>query len=511
MLKNTAIRRVAVTAALSCLITGLAMAAPQGGSVTVYSSALPGAISPELYRPGGARGQSAAAQLPGFATVREHRRLRVEQDGGEVRFRDVAALIDPTTVRFRSLSDPEARVVEQDYQFDLVNQHKLLQRYIGETIEVEQAQGSHRTSVRGRLLSADGALVLEREDGSIEVLSNRSSIVFPQLPGGLITQPTLIWQLDTDQAGEHEVEVVYETGGITWWADYNLSLEEGADGADCRLSLDSWVSLLNRSGKGFVDTRLKLVAGDVQKARGGRLGDIRVMRSAVREEVAQQGFDERSFFEYHLYSLPRRIDMPDQSTKQIQLFPPVNHIGCEKRLVYSGQPAHVGSYHSAPLLEPGYGRDGDRKVDVWLQFNNDKSSGAGVPLPAGRVRVSKLDSADGSLELIGEDVIKHTPAGDTVKLRMGSAFDVVGERRQTDFRVDHARRRLEETIEIRLRNSKQYPVTVEVREALYRWANWDVLEASHEFDKLDARRIAFPVTVAADGETTVRYKVRYDW
>ncbi|HSO07005.1 MAG TPA: DUF4139 domain-containing protein, partial [Pelomicrobium sp.] len=232
--------------------------------------------------------------------------------------------------------------------------------------------------------------------------------------------------------------------------------------------------------------------------------------AALAAEAKVAGFEQKAFFEYHLYTLGRPTTLPDRSTKQIELFSPARGVACEKRLVYEG--TRVMPYAGAePFLDRQYGVDGSRKVDVLLEFANRKERGLGMPLPAGKVRVSQRDPADRSLEFVGEDVIDHTPRDETLRIRLGSAFDVVGERRQADFRVDTRSRTMTETIEVILRNHKDRAVAVTVREPMYRWLNWSLPEHSHEFTKRDARTVEFPVRVAANGETTVRYTVRYSW
>jgi hypothetical protein len=221
------------------------------------------------------------------------------------------------------------------------------------------------------------------------------------------------------------------------------------------------------------------------------------------------GFEQKAFFEFHLYTLGRRTTLPNNSTKQIELFDHAKQIPAKKILVYYGlaQPYFAPS----PQTDRDLGVQMNKKVDVYLEFKNDKAYGLGVPLPAGRIRVSQLDKADSSLEFIGEDRIDHTPKDEQVRVKLGSAFDVVGERRQIDFAVDTKARWMEEEVEIKLRNHKDLPVEVIVKENLYRWSTWKMVSKSHEFTKEDARTIHFPVKVAKDGETVVRYRVRYTW
>jgi hypothetical protein len=500
-------------AALAFLLgasTPLAHAQTQGPAsstaLTVYSTARPGAIGPETYREGG--GQN----VPGYAVVRHERPFALERGRNAVRFTDVAALIDPTTVAFESLTDPAGtRVVEQNFQFDLVSSAKLLQKYIDRTITVDQVRGNSVESYTGTLLSTAGGIVLRRDDGTIRTLPSNAGVTLPELPGGLITRPTLVWDIAAERAATHATRVSYQTAGIAWWADYNLTYTEGADANACRLDVGAWVSILNQSGASYPDAKLKLVAGEVNRVTRPRAAPVRTMDAAVMsrsEKVA--GFEEKSFFEYHLYTLGRQTTLPDNSTKQIELFPAARGVPCEKTLVYYGAPPAY-PYGSAPLTDRAFGSDSNRKVDTYLAFRNAQENNMGMPLPAGRMRVSKLDSADKTLELIGEDTIEHTPRNEQVLIRLGSAFDVVGERRQVNFSVDTTRKTMTEEIEVKVRNQKNEPVTVIVKETLYRWANWSITQKTQDYQKQDARTIHFPVKIAAGREAVVRYTVQYTW
>lgn len=484
-----------------------AAAGPVANALTIYSSAPAGAVPVDTFRAGG----QAGFAVPGYAVVRHERELDLARGRNEIRFTDVAGYIDPTTVSFTSLTDPvTTRVVEQSFQFDLVSTDKLLQRFIDRPVRVEQIRGEQAETFEGTLLSTRGGIVLGQADGTVRTLSHNASVTLPSLPGGLITRPTLLWDVATDKPGRHMTRVAYQTTGITWWADYNLTYTEGPAAGACRVDVGAWVSILNQSGASYPDAKLKLIAGDVHRAPARPAPSARLMMraaEAVADSVA--GFEEKAFFEYHLYTLGRPTSIPDNSTKQIELFPAVSGVACERTLVYYGAADYGIS--GEPYLDRNLGGSGNRKVDSYLVVRNTKDTGMGLPLPAGRVRVSKLDASDGSLEFIGEDRIDHTPRNETVTLKLGSAFDVVGERRQTDFKLDTARKTLTEEFEIRIRNRKDMPVRVLVKETLYRWTNWRITAATHAHDKQDARTVHFPVNVGADQEAVVRYTVRYSW
>ena len=503
---------VTAAAMIPALILGSSQVAGQneaaGNALTIYSTAQPGAISPELYRNGG-RGQA----IPGYAVVRHERDLPLNRGRNSVRFTDVAAFIDPTTVMFESLTDPAGTsVVEQNFQFDLVNQEKLLQKYIDQTVKVDQVRGQSVETFSGTLLSTSGGMILKREDGSVQLLPHNAGVTLPSLPGGLITRPTLVWDLSAQRAGSHRTRVSYQTTGVTWWTDYNLTYSEGSNANACRLDIGAWVSIVNQSGASYPEAKLKLIAGDVQRARSaGRIDDPRSPAKMMAREEKDNGFAEKAFFEYHLYTLGRPTTLPDNSTKQIELFPAARRVPCEKTLVYYGLAPGYYGYSASPVTDRNYGVQSNRKVDVYLGFRNAADHNMGMPLPSGRIRVSKQDPADKTLEFIGEDTIDHTPKNEKVLIRLGSAFDVVGERRQVDFRIDTTRKTMGEDIEVKLRNQKKEPVTVIVKENLYRWVNWQITSKSHDFDKQDARTVHFPVKIAAGGEVTLRYSVQYSW
>ena len=490
---------------ISSLCIGIAAAdepTASDDSITIYSSMQAGAVSPDLYRP--VSGRQNARQVPGYAIVRHNRSYDIEKGPHTLRVTDVAALIDPTTVTFSSLDKPGTRVLEQSFQFDLVSQARLLQRYLGHRVSVEQPRGDQLDLAEGILLGAGDGLTLQMDDGSVQAIRNYGNIRFSQLPGGLITKPTLEWMLDSPARGSQETRISYETQGMTWWTDYNIIYDESRD---CSMDLSAWVSIINQSGASFNDAKLKLIAGDVNRAESRQPRRDVVYQVAMAEKSA--GFVEKSFFEYHLYTLGRRTSLPDKSTKQIQLMPAAQGIQCVKELVFA--PTLNMPYHGNQRLGQEYGRHGNGDINVYLRFSNEKSQQLGIPLPAGRIRVNQLDPADGSLEFIGEDVIDHTPRNEDVLIEMGNAFDIVGERKQTDFRVDTRTRNLWETFEIRLRNHKDEAVEVAVLENLYRAANWKIEDASQQQHKQSSNQIRFDVSVPSEGESVIRYTAHYSW
>ena len=311
--------------------------------------------------------------------------------------------------------------------------------------------------------------------------------------------------LDSPASRTQETRIAYETQGMTWWADYNIVYDESKG---CSMDLSGWVSIINQSGASFENAKLKLIAGDVNRAPNQPERRDVVMKMALAEEAASP-FVEKAFFEYHLYTLDRPADLPDRSTKQLQLIPTARGIQCDKELVFA--PTLDMGWYGYQQLDQDYGRYNNGDVDVYLRFKNEKSRQLGMPLPAGRIRVMQQDPADDSLEFIGEDVIDHTPRNEEILIEMGNAFDVVGERKQTDFRVDTRSRNLWESFEIRLRNHKDEAVEVKVLENLYRMANWNIEDADREWDKESSNRIRFDVRVPPEGEVVLRYTAHYSW
>ena len=494
------------TLPVTCLIlalTRLAEAAEPDFSLTIYSSAQPGQISVEALA-------NYGMAIPGYALVRDRRRMSLQPGIGNLRFSDVAKRIDPTTVSFSSLTDPDGtRVLEQNYEFDLVSQQKLLERYVGASITVDQPRGDHVDTVTGTLLSASGGLILQKDSGEIVTLASYSNVRFPSLPGGLITKPTLAWQIDAKRGGEHDARVSYQTRGMTWWSDYNVTLRNAGDA--CEMDLSAWVSIVNQSGASFPKCQLKLVAGEVHRAPAPApaLHDMRMRKSEAVMAAAADGFQSSELFEYHLYTLGRRSDLPDNSTKQLELFPAALGVACKKQLVFSATKSPY-RYWNQPVYDQSYAATTEGSTGAYLEFENRETNRMGMPLPAGRIRVNKA-ADDGTLEFIGEDLIKHTPRNETVRIKLGNAFDIAGERKQTSFAYNDKADTIDESFEISVRNRKKTAETIIVREYLSRWSNWKVTSQSHDFVKRDAETIDFVLQIPADGEAKVSYSVRYDW
>jgi hypothetical protein len=446
----------------------------------------------------------------GFGVVKEMRTIDLLEGITRYRFSNVAAKLDPTTVKFRSLTEPKVTaVLEQNFEYDLVTPAKLMDKYIDRKIAFEPAPGEKGKTIEGILLSNQGGRMIQLSDGAVHI-NPPGNVVLPNLPGGLISKPTLEWQIRSPKAGPQQVEVAYQTEGLSWESAYTTVL--GAD--EKTMDLSAWVTVANRSGATYRDARLKLVAGDVHRVEPPqaqmRQTGYGMLSEALAQEQEQRGFEEKGFFEYHLYTLGRRSTISDNSIKQIEMFEPVTGVPVEKVFVYYGF-VPTPFYANQPDRNRSLGTRCNTDVDIYLKFKNEKARRLGMPLPAGRVRLFKRDPADKQMELIGEDWIDHTPKDEEVLLRLGSAFDLRGERKQTGFQVDERAHWMRESFEITLRNHKKEEARVIVKENLYRWAQWEIEKASHPFEKKDARTIQFNVTVPPNGEQRLTYTAHYSW
>jgi hypothetical protein len=430
-----------------------------------------------------------------LALVRDIRRLTLGRGISNLHFMDIAATVNPATVHFRSLTEPAGvSVLEQNYEFDLLEPQKLLQKYVGRDVtlvRVRQDGGSTREEeVRARLLSFNGAPVWQIGDEIVTGM-HADHIRFPELPDSLYSRPTLIWTLDNRGAGTHRVEASYLAGKLSWNADYVLTV--GRD--DKTGDLDGWVTLTNGSGTAFRNARLQLVAGELNRVRQmlGRLA----ADSAMMERVAPSAqMAEESFSEYHLYTLGRKTTINNNETKQVSMLGGTN-VPIMKRYVIDGQDFYYRNVHhpGSPLKDV---------VQVYYQFRNDQQAGLGMPMPAGVVRVYQADST-GGLQFAGEDRIDHTPKDETLNIKIGHAFDVVAERKQVEFQKISARV-YEVEFEVALRNHKSSPINVEVNEPV--GGTWQMLRSTHEWTRTDAWAAQFKVPVQAGGGSTLRYRVR---
>lgn len=431
-----------------------------------------------------------------LALVRDVRNIRVSKGTVDLNFQDIAATVNPATVHFRSLSEPgKVSVLEQNYEYDLLEPDKLLRKYVGRDVTLVRRVTENGTTreqeVKAHLLSYNTAPVWQI-GGEIVTGLQADHIRFPELPGNLFARPTLIWTLQNDGATRHRVEASYLATKLAWSADYVLTV--GRD--DKTGDIDGWVTLVNGSGTSFRNAALQLVAGELNRVRQ-QLGQLRE-EFAARDSIAKAAapMTQEAFSDYHLYTLGRKTTINHNETKQVSMLN-ATAFPVRKRYVVDGQAFYYrnAQHPGAPLKDD---------VQVFYQMKNEEKAGLGMPLPSGTVRVYQADSK-GGVQFVGEDRINHTPKDETLNLKIGHAFDVVAERKQTDFRriADNV---FEVEVAVTLRNHKATPITIEVNEPV--GGTWRMLRASHEWTKSDAWAVQFQVPVAADGETTVSYRVR---
>ena len=430
-----------------------------------------------------------------IALVRDVRSLQLTRGVSNLHFMDIAATVNPATVHFRSLSEPSrVNVLEQNYEYDLLEPEKLLHKYVGRDVtlvRMRQNDGSTREeSVRARLLSFNGAPVWKIGDEIVTGM-HADHIRFPELPDSLYSRPTLIWTLDNGGGARHRVEASYLAGKLAWNADYVMTVSRDDKLAD----VDGWVTLTNGSGTTFRHAKLQLVAGDLNRVRqvlSRTLADeARAERLANAPQVAQEAFSE-----YHLYTLGRKTTINNSETKQVSMLSGTG-VPVQKRYVVEGQLFYYrnAQHPGSPLKDV---------VQVYYQFKNEERGGLGTPMPAGTIRVYQADST-GGLQFVGEDRINHTPKDETLNLRIGNAFDVVCERNQIDWQRVSANT-FDVEYEITLRNHKATPIAVEVNEPI--GGSWRMTRSSHEWTKTAAWAAKFDVPVAASGAAVLKYRVR---
>jgi hypothetical protein len=430
-----------------------------------------------------------------IALVRDVRDLQLPRGTFDLRFMDIAATVNPATVHFRSLSEPaRVNVLEQNYEYDLLEPDKLLRKYVGRDVTLvrrrQENGATQEEEVKARLLSYNNAPVWQI--GS-EIITGMSAdhIKFPELPGNLYTHPTLIWTLDNGGGTKHRVEASYLAGKLSWNADYVLTVARDDKAAD----LDGWVTLVNGSGTSFRRSKLQLVAGDLNRVRQVFAREM-AMDAKRADMVAAAPMAQESFSDYHLYTLGRKTTINNNETKQVSMLTGTG-VPVRKRYVVDGQAFYYrnAQHPGSPLKDT---------VQVYYQFKNEERAGLGMPMPAGVVRVYQADSKGGT-QFVGEDRIGHTPKDEELNLKIGNAFDVACERKQIDFqKIASGVYELE--YEITLRNHKAVPITVEVNEPI--GGTWRMLRSSHEWTKSDAWAAAFSVPVSTDGTAVLKYRVR---
>jgi hypothetical protein len=434
-----------------------------------------------------------------IALVRDVRNLTLPGGTFRLKFMDIAATVNPATVHFRSLTDPDKLgVIEQNYEYDLLEPAKLLHKYVGKEVTLVRSYQDNGTTkheeIKATLLSDNNGQVW-RIGNDIVTGTYAESYRFPEVPANLYDRPTLLMSLENSGSRKQQIEASYLANNLSWNSDYVLTVARDDKAAD----LDGWVTLVNNSGTAFRNARLQLVAGDLNRvAERGRYTGAESTLAVPAAKAAPQ-FQQENFSEYHLYTLGRRTSVEDKETKQISLLQG-SGVPVEKIFVVNGQNYY---YHNrqnpgSPLKDA---------VMVYYKFKNDEKAGLGIPIPAGNVRVYQKDSKGGIL-FVGEDRIDHTPKDEHISVHIGNAFDVVCERKQTDFKSIGSNT-WEMEFEITLRNHKDTPITVQVNEPV--GGDWEMLNSSYKYTKTSAWAAQFNVPIDKNGTSVLRYRIRAHW
>jgi hypothetical protein len=461
-----------------------------------------------------------------FAVVRETIPLDLKQGVNTIQFEGATGMLEPESVMLR---DPTGRrmlqILEQNYRADPISLDALLRRYEGQTIQFQVRTADHVELVTGKIIRAGDAQQRVYNNAAAQMGGPTQPVIevdgklqftlpgtplFPTL-GDALLKPLIDWTVETDRAGRLDAELAYITGGFNWSADYNI-----VQGDSDILGMIGWVTMENRSGKTFNQAQIKLMAGDVNKIqpRGGAGGGgAQFMASAgIQSFNGQPPVQEKTFDEYHLYTLLRPVTLHDKETKQVE-FVRAEGIKSTVIYIYDGAQLDANRFRGNPDAirnDSSYGTQSNPKVWVMREFQNSDANHLGMPLPKGKIRFYRRDT-DGRLEFTGEDTIDHTPKDERIRVFTGSAFDLTGERKRTVFLNDMGRRTIDEGFEIKVRNHKKEAAEVRVVEHLYRGLTWDITSHSDPFTKTDAQTVEFRVTLNPDQEKTVTYNAHYTW
>jgi hypothetical protein len=476
-----------------------------------------------------------------FAVVRDTVPIDLKQGVNNVRFTETTAHLEPDSVILRdSTGKTNLQILEQNYRNDPVSQELLLSLFEGKTIDFLVVEPNKpNTIVHGKIVRsgyarhsqeamqrygqryamAQSAMAYQNAGMSQPIIEVDGKLrftlpgqpLFPPLGDDTILKPTIEWQLQADKTAKLDAELAYITGGMSWEADYNIVAPEKSD----LLDFVGWVTMDNQSGKTFENAKIKLMAGDVSKIQPGERGDT--LSFLGNEEMAARSaaapVTEKAFEDYHLYSLARSTTLHDRETKQVE-FIRASKVQSQKVYVYDGMKVDWQRYRGYTMENmrnnQEVGVESDPKVAMMREFKNSEANHLGMPLPKGRVRFYKQDN-DKQLEFTGENVIDHTPKDETVRIYTGNAFDLVGERRRTNYKIDTSKDWLDESFEIKLRNHKKEAVEIRVVEHLFRWFTWDITEKSDPFLKTNAQMMEFRIQLKPDEEKTLHYTVHYSW
>ncbi|HZX89098.1 MAG TPA: DUF4139 domain-containing protein [Rudaea sp.] len=488
--------KIVHSALLAVVCGGTVFAADQPASrhsLSIYSAAANNGDS--LFAPS----EPEPGTPGGYAIVRDRRQFDLKPGSNTIQVTDVSRYLDPGALSARATGDAESvDIISQRFEDETLSLDTLVQAHIGHAVEVGVSNGASAGVFSGTLLSNSGGLTIQGADGRITTLTDFNRVTFPDLPKGIAATASLRWEIAAKKAGPATFEIIYPTQGLAWRAEYSGWLSSG----NCGLALSGWAQIANRSGTDFKDARVKLIAGEPHRAAAAPAP--RVMRAgAPMVASALQAGDSGSAGDYHEYTLSNPVDLANGTLLRAALFP-AQTIACQRQYVFEGSRLRANP-GMAPISDRGYGSgESPPPIQSTLSFKSDRA------MPAGRLRILETAS-DGSAEFTGEDDIGHTPRGELVTMQLGNAFDLRGERKQTDFQIDKDHRTLSETFAIKLTNGSGAAQTATVREHLYRWNQWSITQSSVKYTKRDADTIDFMLDVPANGNAQVTYTVQYQW
>ncbi len=440
-----------------------------------------------------------ANAVGGYAVVRDRRQFNLNPGSNSLEVRDVARYLDPSALSARVVDAGDATIVSQRFDDQTLSFDALVQRQIGHSVEIAGSSANpNATPITGILLSNNGGLTVQLPDGRVTTVTDYGRVTFPDLPRGMSATPALRLDVNAKQGGTRNFEFVYPTLGLAWRAEYSGWI--GA-GGDCKLNLSGWALIADRSGTSYRGAQVKLIAGAPNRVGRTQAPRPMMMAKAASADVVSAA-ETGTVGDYHEYTIDTPLDIVDNSLQRVALFPD-QAVACQRQYLFEAT-HYRANPGMAPITDRSYGAGTPPAVRSTLAFRIDRA------LPAGRVRLLQ-NSNDGAPEFIGEDQIGHTPKNEPIALQLGDAFDLRGERRQTDFQIDKGQHSLSESFALRISNASDAPKSVVVREHLYRWTQWNISQSSAKYEKKNSDTVEFKLDVPANGEATVTYTVQYQW
>jgi len=431
----------------------------------------------------------------GYAVVRDRRQLELKPGRNSIVIRDMPRYLDPSALSARTIGEADAEILSQQFEDESLSLDALVQSHRGHAVEIVTAGNAGAPAlVSGTLLSNSGGLTVQGSDGRVTTVTEFSRVTFPDLPKGLSATPALRWEIAAKKSGPQGFEIVYPTQGLAWRAEYSGWLA----GGDCRLALSGWAQIANRSGSDYPGARVKLIAGEPHRVNAPPVPRVMMARASAPLQADETG----TAGDYHEYQIDNPVDLASGALLRAALFP-AQTLACQRQYLFEGSRLRANP-GMAPITDRNYGIDAAPPIRSTLAFKTDRA------LPAGRLRILQ-NASDGTPEFTGEDDIGHTPRGESVMVQLGNAFDLRGERKQTDFVVDKDHRTLNESFSIRVTNGGAAAQSVTVRERLYRWTQWSIAQSSAKYAKRDADSVEFALEVPANGNAQLTYTVQYQW